>query len=127
MEKNIKTVAQLIINQPEGQELPDGVTPDMITAWKNRYGETKIKLGEIPMDEERTQFLAVIGRVPTRKELGEFEKWLDRDPNKSKEILINSCLLTEKNKVKAEDILFYGAFDFISQLIPVGKATIKNL
>ncbi|MBS2100709.1 hypothetical protein [Carboxylicivirga linearis] len=127
MEKKEQTVAQLIVNQPEGQKLPDGVTADMITAWKNRYGEGKIKLGEIPMDEERTQFLAVIGRVPCRKSMGEFEKWMDKDPNKSKEILINSCLLTEKEKVKADDLLFYGAFDFLSQLIPIGKATIKNL
>lgn len=127
MEKKTKTVEQLIVNQPEGQKLPDGVTEDMINAWKNRYGQDKIKLGEIPMDEERTQFLAVIGRVPCRKSMGEFEKWMDKDPNKSKEILINSCLLTEKEKVKAEDFLFFGAFDFLSQLIPVGKATVKNL
>jgi hypothetical protein len=122
-----KALKQLIVNQPDGQKLPDGVTAEMIKSWKARYGETKVKLGEIPLDDDRTQFLAVIGRVPGRKEMGEFEKWMDKDPNKSKEILINSCLLTEKDRVKADDILFYGAFDFLSQLIPIGKATVKNL
>ncbi len=127
MEKKTITVGQLVVNQPEGQALPDGITQDMIDSWKNRYGQAKIKLGEIPMNEERTQFLAVIGRVPCRKSMGEFEKWMDKDPNKSKEILINSCLLTCKEEVKADDFLFFAAFDFLSQLIPIGTATVKNL
>lgn len=127
MEKKEQTVNQLIVNQKEGNKLPDGVTQEMIDAWKGRFGKEKIKLGEIPMDEDRTQFLAVIGRVPCRKAMSEFEKWLDKNPDKSKEILINTCLLTCKEQVKADDFLFNGAFDFLTQLIPVARATVKNL
>ncbi|WP_152541901.1 hypothetical protein [Saccharicrinis fermentans] len=111
----------------EGNSLPDGITQEIIDAWKKRYGQQKIKLGELPINEDRTQFLAVIGRVPDRKTVGEFEKWMDKDPNKSKEILINACLLTEKEQVKADDFLFYGAFDFLTTLLPVAKSNIKNL
>ncbi len=126
-ESKAKENNQTVINMADGSTLPDGVTSDMIEAWKKRYGNEKVKLAEIPLDEDRSQFMAVICRVPDRKVMGEFEKWMDKDPNKSKEILINTCLLTEKEKVKEVDFLFYGACDAITQLIPVAKSTIKNL
>ena len=120
-------IVQTVVNMKDGNLLPDGVSQETVDAWKERYGDTKIKLAELPLNDDRTQFLAVIGRVPDRKTVGEFEKWMDKDPNKSKEILLNACLLTEKDKVKADDFLFYGAFDFITNLLPVAKSTIKNL
>lgn len=122
-----KTIVQMVVNMKEGNSLPDGITQETIDAWKKRYGQQKIKLGELPIDEDRTQFLAVVGRVPDRKTVGEFEKWMDKDPNKSKEILINACILSGKEKVKDNDYLFYGAFDFITSLLPVAKSNIKNL
>ncbi len=125
--KEKKEVVQTVINMADGNVLPDGITQETIDAWKMRYGQSKIKLGELPVDEDRTQFLAVVGRVPDRKTVGEFEKWMDKDPNKSKEILINACLLTEKDRVKQDDFLFYGAFDFLTNLLPVAKSNIKNL
>lgn len=125
--KRKESVQQTVVNMKEGNDLPDGITQETIDAWKKRYGQDKIKLGELPLGEDRTQFLAVIGRVPDRKTVGEFEKWMDKDPNKSKEILINACILSGKEQVKEDDFLFYGAFDFITNLLPVAKSTIKNL
>jgi len=107
--------------------LPAGVTEEMVTAWKERYGEDKVKGASLPKDDDGNEFLDVVVRVPDRKIVGEFEKWVDRDPNKAKEILINACLLTSKDEVKANDGLFYGAFDAIANLLPVRKALIKNL
>ena len=71
--------------------------------------------------------LDVIVRVPDRKTLGEFEKWVDKAPDKAKEILINACVLTHKDEVKADDGLFMAAFDALSKILPYRSATIKNL
>ena len=107
--------------------LPEGITEEQINAWKERYGAEKVKAASLPMDDNGEKFLDVIVRAPGRKELSEFEKWVDRNPDKAKEILVNSCLLTHKDEVKASDDLFLAAFDAISQLLPIRKAIIKNL
>lgn len=107
-------------------KLPEGVTEETMTAWKEKYGADKVKVAALPKDDDGNDYLDVVVTVPTRKVVGEFEKWLDKDPNKAKEILINSCLLTGKEIVKADDGLFYAAFDAITQLLPIRKAIIKN-
>lgn len=107
-------------------KLPDGVTVEMVAGWKERYGENKVKLAKLTNEAGETT-LAVIVRVPDRKTLGEFEKWIDRNPMKSKEIMVNACLLTEKERVKADDELFYAAFDAITELLPLRKAIVENL
>lgn len=58
--------------------------------------------------------------------LGEFEKWVDKSPDKAKEILVNACVLSNKEAVKDDDGLFFAAFDAITKLIPVRTATVKN-
>lgn len=107
-------------------KLPEGVTEEVMNAWKEKYGSDKVKVAALPKDDDGNEFLDVVVTVPSRKVVGEFEKWLDRDPNKAKEILINSCLLTSKEQVKSDDGLFYAAFDAVTQLLPVRKAIIKN-
>jgi hypothetical protein len=107
--------------------LPAGVTDEQVSAWKDRYGDNKVKLATIPRDDDGNETMDVIVRVPGRKELSEFEKWIDKNPDKAKEILINSCLLTNKDEVKANEDLFLGAFDAIAKLLPIKTAVIKNL
>lgn len=107
-------------------QLPVGVTAEAIQAWKERYGNDKVKIASLPKDDEGTEFLDVVVRVPDRKTMGEFEKWVDKNPDKAKEILINACVLSSKDVVKADDGLFYGAFDALVKLIPVRAAIIKN-
>ncbi len=113
--------------QQSNSNLPDGVTAEMIKAWKERYGSDKVKMASLPMDDNGDKYLDVIVRVPDRKTMSEFEKWLDKNPDKAKTLLINSCLLTGKEQVKADDALFFGAFDAIAELIPVRKSIVKNL
>lgn len=107
-------------------QLPEGVTQETIQAWKERYGADRVKIASLPKDDEGTEFLDVVVRVPDRKTMGEFEKWVDKNPDKAKEILINACVLSGKDAVKADDGLFYGAFDALVKLIPVRAAIIKN-
>jgi hypothetical protein len=110
-----------------GSSLPEGVTEEMIKIWKERYGNDKVKMASLPKDDNGSEFLDVIVRVPGRKEISEFEKWIDRNPDKAKEILINTCLLTHKDEVKENEDLFLGAFDAIAKLLPIRTAVIKNL
>lgn len=107
--------------------LPEGVTEDMVKAWKDHYGEKNVKVAQLPKNDEGSESLDVIVRVPDRKTLGEFEKWVDKAPDKAKEILINACVLTHKDEVKADDGLFMAAFDALSKILPYRSATIKNL
>ena len=90
-------------------KLPEGVTAADVKAWKERYGENKIKIASLPKDDDGNEFMDVIVRVPDRKCLGEFEKWVDKSPDKAK-----------------DDGLFFAAFDAITKLIPVRTAIVKN-
>ena len=112
--------------EKETIQLPVGVTPDALEAWKLRYGANKIKIASLPKDDDGTEFMDVVVRTPDRKVLGEFEKWVDKNPDKAKEILINACVLSSKDEVKADDGLFLGAFDALVKLIPVRTAILKN-
>jgi len=107
--------------------LPDGVTPEQVAAWKERYGDDKVKLAALPKDDDATDFLNVICRVPDRKTVAEFEKWVDRSPDKAKDILINACILTSKEEIKANDGLYFAAVDAVTKLLPIRSAIIKNL
>ncbi len=102
------------------------VTPEMIAAAKAAHGERKVKIIQLPLDDDSEQFLEVLARVPSRKIIGEYEKWADKQPDKAKEIIVNSCLLCGKEEVKADDDLFLTAVNAIAELIPIRKAIIKN-
>lgn len=108
-------------------QLPVGVTAEDIKAWKERYGNERVKIASLPKDEDGNEYLDVIVRVPDRKTISEFEKWMDKNPDKAKEVMVNACLLSSKEAVKAEDGLFFGAFDAITKLMPIRTAIIKNL
>ena len=109
------------------ETLPDGITKEMVKAAKTNPGTCNLKLADLPLDDNGDQFLTVLVSVPNRKTMGEFEKWIDKNPDKSKEILINAHLHSHKEQVKADDGLFTGAFDALVQLMPIRKAIIKNL
>jgi hypothetical protein len=108
-------------------ELPNGVTEDMVKAWKERYGDKKIKLATLSNEYDSFEPFDVVVRVPGRVERSEFEKWVDRNPDKAKEVLVKSCLLSHKDEVLANEDMFLSAFDSIAGLLPVAKAVIKNL
>lgn len=108
-------------------KLPEGVTEEDIKAFKEKYGQNKVMLASLPLDDDGNEYLEVVVTVPTRKVISEFEKWVDKNPDKAKEIMVNACLLTSKERVKTDDGLFLGAFDAISKIMPVRTAIIKNL
>ncbi len=107
--------------------LPEGITEAMIAAAKVKHGDDRVKLIELPVDEESSAVLTVLACVPSRTVLGQYRRWDTTDPKKADEILVKACLLSHREQVLADDGLFYGALTGISELIPVRKGIVKNL
>jgi len=108
-------------------ELPEGCTPEMVAKWKEKYGKEHIKISELPTDETGDSTLSVVLRVPDRRVVGMFERHMERDPDKSKEIMVKNCTLFGLEQVLANDGLFFTCFSAIADLIPIRKALTKNL
>lgn len=111
----------------DNNTLPEGITQDMIDAAQAKFKPNHVNYAELPMDDDGNDYMTVLVRKPDRSVLSEFTKWVDKNPGKADEILVNSCLLSHKDQVKADDGLFQGAVDAIAQLISVRKARIKNI
>lgn len=109
------------------KQLPEGITEQMVTDAKTKHGEKNVKLIDLPLDEEQSEFKTVLACVPSRVILGQYRRYADNDPKRADEILVKNCLLSHKSEVLADDGLFYGALNGISDLIPVRKGIVKNL
>lgn len=108
------------------KELPAGITAEMIAGAKTKHGDGNVKLLDLPLNDESTEFKTVLACVPSRAVLGQYRRFEDTDPKKADEILVKNCLLSHKDEVLADDGLFYGALTGIADLIPVRKAIVKN-
>ncbi|MDR1459154.1 MAG: hypothetical protein LBI60_02960 [Bacteroidales bacterium] len=117
MEKEVKETKE---------NMPEGVSKEMIEQAKLKYGQDKVKFLELPKDDEGTEFLTVLATVPTRTVIGQFTRFMESDPKKAQEILVKYCLLSHKDVVLADDGLFYGAVSTLADLIPIRKGIVKN-
>lgn len=117
MQKPVKTIKQ---------ELPEGVTKEMVENWKKEHGEGKIRVAHLPVDDENKEYHVVVLKVPGRRGMSMYEKFEDKDPDKAKELLINECCLYGLERVKSNDELFFTCFTAIAELMPIRKAIIKN-
>lgn len=106
--------------------LPEGITAEMIAAAKEKYGADRVKTIDIAKDEGGSEFITVLATIPTRTILGQYTKMDRVDPKRANELLVKACLLSHKDIILADDGLFNGALDGISELIPIRKAIIKN-
>lgn len=110
--------------QAKTQQLPEGITQDMINSAKAKGLD--VKLAEVPIDDEgNTRDFLVC--VPSRTVLGQFRRYMDSDPKKADDILVKACLLSHKEEVLANDDLFSGVMSTISELIVIRKGIIKNV
>lgn len=100
---------------------------ETIKALKSKYGEKRVKGLELPLDDLETEFLEVAVLIPSRATMGQFMRFSDTNPKKAGEILVNQCLLTNKEEVDADDALWNTCWSEISELIPLRKGRIKNL
>lgn len=122
--EEVLEMARAIRSGESQDNLPEGVSEEMMAAWKERYGAKKVRVADVAPDSD-TPFLTVV-RAPGRPEMSEWEKWTDKNPDKAKEILVNTCCLWRKDEIKANDDLFFATFEGIAQLMPITRAVLKN-
>ncbi len=108
-------------------KLPEGCTPDMIAAWKEKYGENKLRITTLPKDEFSEDGLEVVLRVPTRRIVDIYMNQIDKSFKRGSEILVKNCCLFNQEQVLTDDDYFYTCATAIGELIPIRKAIIKNL
>lgn len=110
------------------EKLPIGVTAEMVKAWKERYGEKKVKKARIKDDDNVFEPFDVVIRRPGRTDMSEFEKWIDKRPDKAKELLIKACVLSpNKEEILADEDKFLMTFNAVAEMLPISKVEIKNL
>lgn len=112
---------------PDIQEPASPISQDVIDGFKKQYGDKRICIAELFKGDQRINVsLTVVILKPDSRVRTEYMKWAEKNPNKAEGILINSCVLTSKDEVKADEELFIAAIDAIAQLFPTGNANIKN-
>lgn len=106
--------------------LPDGISQEMVDAAKVKFGATgNVKYADL-YDGEGNMLLTVLITRPIRPVLQEFER-NRAEPKIAADVLINGCLLSHKDKVKADQVLIQAAFNAITELIPIGTYAIYKL
>ena len=77
-------------------------------------------------DGDGNELMTVLVARPTKQVLQEFER--NKGEHKTAvDVLINGCLLSHKDKVKADQVLIQAAYNAITELIPVGSYSIHKL
>lgn len=107
------------------QELPEGITAQMIAEAKAKHGADKVKLIVI-INDETGETKTVLAAVPSRSVIGFYQRFESNDPKKAQELLVKNCLLSHKDEVLADDALFFGTLSGIAELIPVRRTIVKN-
>lgn len=90
------------------------------------YGKERLRELEIPTDDTHNEFIIVVAVVPDRNVMGQYMKWADANPKKAQEILVRGCLLTEKERIEADDFMFNTTVSLLAELIPIGQGRIKK-
>lgn len=104
------------------------VTKEMLDAAKEEHG-TNVKAFEIS-DSDGNSFGDVMMKRPSATVIEQFERFMDKNSMKSRQILINGCLINRKDEIKDWDKNseeYAAVFDAAAQMLPVGKASAKKL
>jgi len=107
-------------------QLPQEGNTEQIEAWKEQYGK-RLKQFKLEPEDIDDEVYTGFCLVPTRKVYGQFEKFINSDPDKARSILINNCLLTDKQNVLNDFELFLSVSSAIIELIPLRKSTSQSL
>ncbi|WP_455971982.1 hypothetical protein [Bacteroides congonensis] len=97
------------------------ITKELIASKKAENPGCKIAKVVLKADDEKSVALEILVRSPNRQVISEAEKWEATNPGKAKEIYVKSCVLTDVEKVVADDNLFYQAYFAITDLLPFQK------
>ena len=97
------------------------ITKELIASKKVENPGCKIAKVVLKAEDEKSVALEILVRSPNRRVISEAEKWEATNPGKAKEIYVKSCVLTDVEKVVADDNLFYQAYFAITDLLPFQK------
>lgn len=89
-------------------------------------GEKNLRRLELPTDDSGVNTLEVIVRVPDRRTLGQYLKFIQANPAKAQEILVKNCVLTHLEEILDDDGLFLTACSQLAELIPIREGIIKK-
>jgi hypothetical protein len=106
---------------------PIVVTKEMAEAERKIHGFVKVFSLE---DGDGNSIGDAMFKRPSARVLSEWEKWLEKDPMKSRRILVNGTLLNRIEEVKEWESAsdeFYAVYNAATGVIPAGKATLKNI
>jgi len=102
------------------------IPKEVVEANKVKYGD-KLRILELPKDDDYEEILEVLAIVPNRSVVAQFQRFKNQDPKKAQEILVKQCLLTSKDEVIADDGLFYATVIALSELIPIREGKSRRL
>lgn len=94
------------------------VSKETKEALKKEYGD-KLRSVIIPLDDDNTEELEVLVTVPSRAVAGQALRFISSDPKKYMEILIKNCVVTDKERIMADDALFFSTAPMIAELLPI--------
>jgi len=107
-------------------KLPEGCTPEMVKAWKIEYGEKFVKVQVCEDQDGYHEPFTIVTRVPGRRTMELFQKFIDRDPRKANDILLKECVKFGSEQFDGNDYKTLSAINAVAELIPTSKITTKN-
>lgn len=107
--------------------LPEGVTIDQYNIWMEEHNR-KVFVFEVPLDEDEDETALVVLRsyAADRTVCGQFEKWIDKDPQRARTILIKYSTLHGKDILTKNNFAFQAASNFLIEKFPMMKGAVKN-
>jgi hypothetical protein len=115
------------MSKKEFTVLPAGCTQEMVDKWKSELGQNMVKVQTVESSEELHEPFTVVTRVPGRRTMEMFQKFMDRDPGKANDILKNDCILFGKEQLSGNEYKELSVIEAIAKLIPTSKIVTKNL
>jgi hypothetical protein len=103
-----------------------GISQAKLQELKQKFGNT-LRHVEVPMDDEGSEHFACVCSVPSRQVYGQFERLIDKDPSKARQVLVANCVHTGKEKIGADDALFLNVSTAVIELLPLRRATSRPL
>lgn len=107
-------------------EVPEAMIEAIRAKYPEKVAKNELRRLEIPMNDLGTEKLEVVACVPDRNTVTQFMRFVDSQPKKAQEMLVNQCLLTNLEEVMADDYLFFTCAGLIAELFPIRQGRVKN-
>lgn len=107
-------------------QLPEGLSQEKYDALKKNYGDLIHILEAETNKKGDTKLVIVKSPENDRKVCGQFERFIDTNPDKAREILVVNCVLHDEKWVLENNFAFRSVSRALVEMIPMAKAALKN-